>query len=265
MDIATIIGLIMGFGALIGGTALEGLHLSSIVQPTAAVIVLGGTFGATFASFPISVAIGAFKDLKMLFTLSPKSDDLIAEICRYAAKARKNGIIALEQDAQTHKDRFMKKAISLSVDGVEPKDIRDLMEIELDAAEEHAKMSAEFFEAAGGYAPTIGIIGAVLGLIHVMSNLEDISKLGTGIAVAFVATIYGLVTANIVCLPAATKIKNRIKDETTRKEMIIAGIVAIQNGENPRFIEERLKSYLGGRGGKGSPKGVPAAEEGGKK
>jgi len=265
MDTATLIGLIMGIGAVIGGAALEGLHLSSILQPTAAVIVLGGTFGATFASFPMDVAIRAFMDVRKLFSTSPKSDDLIAELCKYAAKARKNGIIALEQDAQTHKDRFMKKAISLSVDGVEPKDIRDLMEIDLAASEEHAKMSAEFFEAAGGYAPTIGIIGAVLGLIHVMSNLEDISKLGAGIAVAFVATIYGLVTANIICLPAATKIKNRIKDDSTRKEIIIAGIVAIQNGENPRFIEERLRSYLGSHGGKGAKKGVPSDEEGGKK
>ncbi|MCL2789819.1 MAG: flagellar motor protein [Desulfobulbus sp.] len=261
MDIATIIGLIMGLSAIVGGATLEGLHISALLQPTAAIIVLGGTFGATFASFPLSAAIGAFKDVKKLLSNPSKNDDLIAEICRYAAKARKNGIIALEQDAQTHKDRFMRKAISLSVDGVEPKDIRELMEIDLAASEEHAKMSAEFFEAAGGYAPTVGIVGAVVGLIHVMSNLEDISKLGSGIAVAFVATIYGLITANIICLPAATKIKLRIKDESTRKEIIIAGIVAIQNGENPRFIEERLRSYLGGHGGPGSP----AGEAGGKK
>jgi len=261
MDIATLIGLVMGLGAIIGGAAMEGLHLNALVQPTAAMIVLGGTFGAAFISFPLDIAIGAVKDVKKLLANSPKNDDLIVEICGYAAKARKNGIIALEQDAQSHKDRFMKKAISLSVDGVEPKDIRELMEIDLGASEEHAKMSAEFFEAAGGYAPTIGIIGAVLGLIHVMSNLEDTSKLGAGIAVAFVATIYGLITANILCLPAATKIKHRIKDESVRKEIIIAGIVAIQNGENPRFIEERLKSYLGGHGAKMAS----ADEEGGKK
>ncbi|MCL1981453.1 MAG: flagellar motor protein [Proteobacteria bacterium] len=261
MDIATIIGLIMGFGAIIGGATLEGLHLSALIQPTAAVIVLGGTFGAAFVSFPMSVAIGAVMDLKKLIGTSPKNDDLITELCGYAAKARKNGIIALEQDAQNHKDRFMKKAISLSVDGVEPKDIKELMEIDLSASEEHAKLSAEFYEAAGGYAPTIGIIGAVLGLIHVMSNLEDTSKLGAGIAVAFVATIYGLLTANILCLPTATKIKHRIKDDSVRKEIIIAGIVAIQNGENPRFIEERLKSYMGGHGGKGAA----TDKEGGKK
>ncbi len=248
MDIATIIGLVLGLGAIIGGAVLEGLHLNSLVQPTAALIVLGGTFGAAFISFPMSTAINAVKDLKKLIATPPKNDELIVEICGYATKARKNGIISLEQDAQNHKDRFMKKAISLSVDGVEPKEIRELMELDLGAYEEHAKMSAEFYEAAGGYAPTVGIIGAVLGLIHVMSNLSDTSKLGGGIAVAFVATIYGLITANILCLPFATKIKHRIKDEVLRKEMIIAGIVSIQNGENPRFIEERLKSYLGGIG-----------------
>jgi chemotaxis protein MotA len=248
MDIATLIGLLLGLGAIIGGAALEGLHLHSLVQPTAALIVLGGTFGAAFISFPLGTAIQAVKDIKKLITTSEKNDTLIVEICGYAAKARKNGIISLEQDAQNHKDRFMKKAISLSVDGVDPKEIKELMEIDLGACEEHAKQSVEFFEAAGGYAPTIGIIGAVLGLIHVMSNLSDTSKLGAGIAVAFVATIYGLITANIICLPFAAKIKHRIKDEMLRKEMIIAGIVSIQNGENPRFIEERLKSYLGGAG-----------------
>lgn len=251
MDLATLIGLVMGLGAVVGGAVLEGLHLTALLQPTAALIVLGGTFGAAFVSFPLDVAVGAFKDLKKLLANSPKNDDLITEICGYAAKARKNGIIALEQDGQNHTDRFMKKAISLSVDGVEPKDIRELLEIDLTAEEDHSKMSAEFFEAAGGYAPTIGIIGAVLGLIHVMSNLEDTSKLGAGIAVAFVATIYGLVTANIVCLPAATKIKHRIKDDSVRKEIIIAGVVAIQNGENPRFIEERLRSYLGSHAKRG--------------
>ena len=252
MDIATILGLLLALGAIVGGAALEGLHLNSLVQPTAALIVLGGTFGAAFIAFPMQAAVQAAKDIKKLITTPEKNDALIVEICGYAAKARKNGIISLEQDAQNHKDRFMKKAISLSVDGVDPKEIKELMEIDLGACEEHAKMSVEFFEAAGGYAPTIGIIGAVLGLIHVMSNLSDTSKLGGGIAVAFVATIYGLVTANIICLPAAAKIKLRVKDEVLRKEMIIAGIVSIQNGENPRFIEERLKSYLGGQGGEGA-------------
>jgi chemotaxis protein MotA len=244
MDIATIFGLLLGLGAVIGGAALEGLHLESLIQPTAALIVLGGTFGAAFISFPLPTAIKAVKDLKMLISSPPKIDGMITIITELATKARKNGIISLEEDGKNSKDPFIKKAIALCVDGVEPTDIREILEIDLATYEEHAKLSAEFFEAAGGYAPTIGIIGAVLGLIHVMSNLSDTSKLGAGIAVAFVATIYGLVTANIVCLPFATKIKMRIKDEVQRREMLIAGILGIQLGSNPRFIEERLKSFL---------------------
>ena len=260
MDIAPLIGLIMGFGAVIGGAALEGLHLSSLTQATAAVIILGGTFGAAFTSFPLSVAIRAFRDASKIFHSASldESRKLIADICAFAAQARKNGLLALEQEAKNHKDRFVRKAITLSVDGVDPTDIQALLETDMTADEEQAKQSAEFFEAAGGYAPTIGIIGAVLGLIHVMSNLEDTSKLGAGIAVAFVATIYGLMVANIVCLPIASKLKFLIKEEMVRKEIIISGICAMQSGQNPRLIGERLNAYLGTRAEKavgGAPGG----------
>lgn len=244
MDTATLIGLVVGLGAVIGGAALEGLHMQALIQPTAAIIVLGGTFGAAFVSFPMETAVKAVKDVKMLLSPPERLEGTIAIIIDLANKARKNGIISLEQDGNNTKDRFLRKAIALCVDGVEPKDIRDILEVDVATYEEHAKLSAEFYEAAGGYAPTIGIIGAVLGLIHVMSNLADTSKLGAGIAVAFVATIYGLVTANIICLPFATKIKLRIKAEIQRQELIIAGITSILGGSNPRFIEERLKSYI---------------------
>ncbi len=245
MDIATIIGLVLGFGAVIGGQILEGGHISAILQPTAAVIVLGGTFGATFVSFPLSTIMQAVKDIKkVVFASGTNIEGVIKEIINYAAKARRNGLISLEQEAQSVKDPFTKKGISLVVDGIDPQKLAETMETELETYEEHAKGSAEFFEAAGGYAPTIGIIGAVLGLIHVMSNLSDTSKLGEGIAVAFVATIYGLMTANIICLPFATKMKLRIKDELLRKRMIIEGLTSIQNGENPHFIEQKLRAFL---------------------
>ena len=244
MDIATLIGIAMGLGAILGGAILEGLHIQALIQPTAALIVLGGTFGAAFISFPLEVAIQGFKDAKLLFAKLEHHDSLITVIIELANKARKNGIISLEQDAQNTKDLFLKKAISLSVDGIEPKDLQEMLDVDIATYEEHAKGSVEFFEAAGGYAPTIGIIGAVLGLIHVMSNLEDTSKLGAGIAVAFVATIYGLITANILCLPFASKLKIRVKHEVQRRELITAGMIAIQVGHNPRFIEERLKAYL---------------------
>lgn len=249
MDLATIIGLVMGFGAIFGGALLEGLHLSSLIQPTAALIVLGGTFGAAFVSFPLPAIIKAFKDVNKAFFMSGgKHETIIKDVIGYAAKARRNGLISLEQEAQTIKDAFTKKGISLVVDGIDPQKLREAMEIEIESYEEHEKVSAEFFESAGGFAPTIGIIGAVLGLIHVMSNLSDTSKLGAGIAVAFVATIYGLMVANLICIPFGTKIKHRIKDEVLRRNMIIEGLISIQNGENPHFIEQKLKSFIPSHG-----------------
>jgi len=256
MDIASFLGLILGLGAVIGGQVLEGGHLSAIMQPTAAIIIAGGTMGATFVSFPLKSIIHAVKDIKKIF-FPPKTnhETIIKDIIGYAAKARKNGLISLEQEAQNIKDTFIKKGISLVVDGIDPQKLRETMETELAAFEEHNKVSAEVFEAAGGFAPTIGIIGAVLGLIHVMENLSDSSKLGSGIAVAFVATIYGLMTANIFCLPMGSKLKHRLKEELQIKQMIIEGLIAIQNGENPHFIEQRLRSYVQDEGGKKDEKG----------
>lgn len=249
MDIATIIGLLLGFGGIIGGAIEEGLSLKALIQPTAAIIVLGGTFGAAFISFPLPVVIKAFKDIKMAFLMpTEKHENIIKDMIGYAAKARRNGLISLEQEAQTIKDPFTKKGISLVVDGIDPQKLKEAMEIEIESYEEHEKGSAEFFEAAGGYAPTIGIIGAVMGLIVVMSNLSDTSKLGAGIAVAFVATIYGLLVANIMCLPVATKIKHRIKSELLRRQMVVEGLIAIQNGENPHFIEQKLKAFIPSHG-----------------
>ena len=190
MDLATIIGLVMGFGAIFGGAAIEGVHIKALIQPTAALIVLGGTFGAAFVSFPVPAIITAFKDIKIAFL--PNKVDLegvVKDIINYATKARRNGLISLEQEAQAVKDPFVKKGISLVVDGIDPQKLRETLEADIMSYEDHSKHSIEFYEAAGGYAPTIGIIGAVLGLIHVMSNLSDSSKLGGGIAVAFVATI----------------------------------------------------------------------------
>lgn len=247
MDLATIIGLVMGFGAVFGGAALEGVHMKALVQPTAAMIVLGGTFGATFISFPLPAIIQAFKDVKIAFL--PNKVDLegvVKDIINYATKARRNGLISLEQEAQSVRDPFIKKGISLVVDGIDPQKLRETLEADIMAYEDHTKHSVEFYEAAGGYAPTIGIIGAVLGLIHVMGNLSDSSKLGGGIAVAFVATIYGLMVANIICLPISSKLKIRMKEEILRRVMILEGLIAIQNGENPHFIEQKLKAFVGG-------------------
>ncbi|NTV14013.1 MAG: flagellar motor protein [Desulfobulbaceae bacterium] len=245
MEIATIIGLIMGIGAVIGGHILEGGHMAALIQPTAAMIVLGGSFGATFVSFPLAVVIKAMKDVVHVF-LPPKyePEKIIKEIVAWSTKARQNGLISLEQDAKNISDPYVRKGLNLIVDGTEPETFRETMETELSTFEEHEKTSAEFFEAAGGFAPTIGIIGAVLGLIHVMENLSDSSKLGAGIAVAFVATIYGLVTANLICLPFSSKLKQQLKQQVRQKEIILEGLYALQAGANPRIIEEKLKAYL---------------------
>lgn len=244
MDIATIIGLAMGFGAVLGGQLLEGGHISALLQPTAAVIVLGGTFGATFVSFPLQNILRAFNSAVTAF--QPRKADhefLIRQLVSFAVIARKNGLITLEQDAQQVNDPFLAQGLEMVVDGMDPEEVVAVLQIELNNFEERHKASAEVFEAAGGFAPTIGIIGAVLGLIHVMNNLSDTSKLGAGIAVAFVATIYGLMTANIICIPISTKLRKRLKEQVMQREMIIEGLMAIQKGENPRLLEKRLRGF----------------------
>jgi chemotaxis protein MotA len=245
MDLATIIGLLLAFGAILGGQALEGGSIHSILQLTAAIIVLGGTFGACLVQFPMRVAIASLKAVSRVF-MDPKTDykAIIAEIIRYANKARKEGIISLETEIQKSSDPFLRKALSMAVDGVEPKILRETMEMEISNMEEEAERPIKFWEAAGGYSPTIGILGAVLGLIHVMENLSDPSKLGGGIAVAFVATVYGVGLANLMFLPISGKLKLKAKAEMVAKEIMFTGVISILEGENPRLIEDKLKSFL---------------------
>jgi chemotaxis protein MotA len=245
MDKATLIGLVLGIGAVIGGQTLEGGKVQSIMQLTAAIIVMGGTFGAVFVSFPFHDVIGGFKAIKKIIK-EPAQDpyQIITQITNYANKARKEGILSLEKEVKNVEDPFLKKSLTMAVDGVEPHAIREAMGTELDYLDEHGKNSAKIFKAAGGYAPTIGILGAVLGLIHVMENLNDPSKLGSGIATAFVATVYGVGSANLLFLPIASKLELRHRHEMIIKEMVLEGIVAVSTGENPRLIEEKLTSFL---------------------
>lgn len=245
MDLASIVGLVFGIGAVLMGQALEGGSISSILQPTAAMIVFGGTIGATMAGFPLSAAKGAAAGvMKVFFGGASKEHEYIAEITRYAAKARKNGIISLEADIKAAKDPFLQKALRFVVDGVDPKVLQGILETEIGKLDEAGESPSKFFESAGGFAPTIGIIGAVLGLIQVMQNLSDPSKLGEGIAVAFVATVYGVGSANLIFLPFAGKLKYRHKRDIAAKAMILEGILAMQAGEHPQIIEERLKAYI---------------------
>ena len=245
MDKATLIGLVLGLGAVIGGQVLEGGKVGSIIQLTAFVIVFGGTFGAVFLSYPFHDVLGGFKGIKKI--IKDPSDDphqIIGQIIEYANKARKEGILSLEKEIKNAKNPYLAKALTMAVDGIEPHVIREAMEAELEFANEYGKVNSKIFKSAGGYAPTIGILGAVLGLISVMENLSDPSKLGTGIAVAFVATVYGVGSANLLFLPIATKMEVRNRHEMIINEMILEGVVALSTGENPRLIEDKLISFL---------------------
>ncbi len=245
MDILTIAGLVLGFAAIIGGQVLEGGTLHSIMQVTAAIIVLGGTIGAVLVNYSMPTFLLALKNIrKTLFNSKDDPKGVIREIAELAGIARKDGLLALEARIKAINDPFLKKGLQLIVDGTEPKLTREILEIDVAYSEEYNASSAKVFESAGGYAPTIGILGAVLGLIHVMENLAEPDKLGGGIAVAFVATVYGVGSANLLWLPLAGKMKSKIREEVIVKEMIIEGLISISEGENPRRVEEKLGGFL---------------------
>ncbi len=245
MDILSLIGIALAFAAILGGNALEGGHLSSLLQITAFLIVGGGTLGAIMLQTPLHTFVKAMKMASWVI-VPPKlaAEEAIEKIVNWSNIARKEGLLGLESLAENEPEEFARKGLQLLVDGSEPEAIRNIMEVELSTKEYEDTQAAKVFEGMGGYAPTIGIIGAVMGLIHVMSNLADPSKLGSGIAVAFVATIYGVAFANLFFLPMANKLKGLIHNQTQFREMIIEGVVAIAEGENPRNIETKLQGYL---------------------
>lgn len=243
-DIASLAGLVLAFGGILGGLLIEGGKLKDVSQFTAALIVLGGTAGAVMVSTPLRTLIGGLKRLKgVFFDSRVEIDGMIEEVIGFATKARKNGLVSLEQEAFAIEDLFLKKALTLAVDGTDLQEIRKMLELEIGLEEQHAEAEAKVFECAGGYAPTVGIIGAVMGLIQVMKNLANIDEVGHGIAVAFVATVYGVGLANLFMLPAASKIKARIHAETQRKELILEGVSGIVEGLNPKLIRSKLESY----------------------
>lgn len=245
MDILTIVGVLLGLGAILGGNAMEGGHLESLMQLTAFLIVGGGTVGAILVQTPMAVF---FRSLKMLMWMvfPPKVEEkgAIEKIIGWSNIARKEGLLGLESLVESETDAFAQKGLQLLVDGSEPEAIRKILEVEIGTKEHFDTQAAKVFEGMGGYSPTVGIIGAVMGLIHVMNNLADPSKLGSGIAVAFVATIYGVGMANLFLLPIANKLKSVIHKQTQFREMLIEGIISIAEGENPRSIETKLQGYL---------------------
>jgi chemotaxis protein MotA len=261
-DIATLVGLLVALGGIVGGLILEGGKIDEILKPTALMIVLGGTIGAVMVTTPMNVLVGSLKKMGLVFfDRAQSTESIIDEIIGYASKARKNGIVSLEQDADSVSEPFLKKAMNLAVDGTDLQEIRKMMELEISLEEHHAEAEAKVMEAAGGYAPTIGIIGAVLGLIQVMKNLADLEAVGHGIATAFVATIYGVGFANIFFLPAGNKIKARTQKTIQLKELMLEGVIGIVEGLNPKLIRGKLEAYLHSEKGKAGKKGKAESKE----
>ena len=245
MDFLSILGVLLGFSAIIGGNLMGGGELASLINYHALVIVVGGTLGATFLQFPPKVFFRSLVILIWIF--KPQNRHLkfqIEKIVKWSTLARKEGLLGLEAIIDSENDSFARKGLQLLVDGSEPEVIRDCLEVELTTKEHHDMQAAKVFEAMGGYAPTIGIIGAVIGLIHVMQHLSKPELLGSGIATAFVATIYGVGLANLLFIPIANKLKFQIFLASRAREMIIDGISSIAEGENPRNIELRLSGFL---------------------
>jgi chemotaxis protein MotA len=245
MDLATILGMIIGLASVVGGQILEGGHLSQIMQGTAALIVFGGTLGAALVSFPM-------QDLKKALAMLPalfRNVDLdvrptIDEIIRIATIARKEGVLAVEGQRDSIQNPLFRKTIKYVIDGFEPNTVKEIIDTEIYLAFEEEEAAGKVYEGAGGYSPTIGIIGAVLGLIHVMSMLNDPSRIGEGIAVAFVATVYGVGVANLFLIPMGTKLKRKAAQKMLTKEVVKLGVVGIQEGLNPHFLQEKLEVFV---------------------
>ena len=250
MDFSSLIGIAIALAGIFGGQLLEGGYAGSLLQSAAFLIVVGGTAGAVMAQSPARVFVRGIRMAKWI-VLPPEFAPrrMIAQLVRWSLAARKEGLLALEQQANLAGDPFARKGLQLLVDGAEPERLREAMEVEIISFEEYHRQAARIWEAAGGYAPTIGILGAVLGLIHVMENLSDPARLGSGIAVAFVATVYGVGLANLVFLPVSHKLKSLIGQQVLVREMLVDGLVSIAKGENPRTMESCLQGYVAEPGG----------------
>jgi chemotaxis protein MotA len=246
IDKGTVLGLLIAVGGILGGLLLEKGSLADIAQGTAALIVLGGTVGAVLISTPFADVIAAVRELKyVFFEPAASSQAILEQLIVFATKARRNGIVSLEEDVDRIEDPFLRKAINLAIDVAELTELKHTMQIDQEMEERRLLSRAKVFESAGGYSPTIGIIGAVLGLIQVMKNLANIDEVGRGIAVAFVATIYGVGAANLLFLPAASKIRGRAKRRIETTELILEGVAAVVEGMNPKMIRRKLESLAG--------------------
>ncbi len=246
MDLLSLVGLLTGVGAILLGQFIEGGHISSLLNGPAILIVAGGTLGAIMLQFPMALFIQALKQIIwVFFPPTDSGEEIIEKVVSWSNVARREGLLGLESLSDSEENDFARRGLMLLVDGTEPEVMRNILEVEVDSKERHYLSAAKLYDSAGGYAPTVGIIGAVIGLIQVMENLSDPSKLGHGIAVAFVATIYGVGLANLMLIPIANKMKNIIDAQTQLRYMLIEGLVSIAEGDNPRNIEHKLLGFIG--------------------
>ena len=244
MDVATLLGIAVALFGVLGGLLLDGGRLTELMQPSAALIVIGGTLGAVLVSFPLRHVMGAVSSVFQLFSVrhvSPES--VIDEVLAYANRARRQGILSLERPLEDASDPLLRQGLSLVVDGQDPDVVRGVLDLKVQCFEERLEATPRVLEAAGGYAPTVGILGAVIGLIHVMQRLDGLDGVGVGIATAFVATLYGVGLANLLFLPLASKLRTRQREEVLCKEMILEGVLSIQQRLAPRLIEDKLRSF----------------------
>lgn len=267
MDLSSVIGVIAGIGALILGYLMEGGSVGALGQLSAAVIVFGGTAGAVITSFPLSALKTVPKWLKVAFTSqSFGTTEAYETLVRFAEKARREGLLSLEQELETVDDRFTRQGMQLVIDGTDPEVTKEILESNIAVLEKRHRVGINVFEAAGGFSPTLGIIGTVMGLVKVLGNLSDPNELSKSIAAAFIATLYGVASANLIYLPIASKLKMKDKIEVSSMEMILDGIMSIQAGENPSILKEKLKTHVGSipvvknEEGSGVPSGSPATE-----
>ena len=245
VDALSLMGVPLAIGVVLLAQVLEGGSARSLWQPTAILVVFGGTCAAVIVSFPMRAVRQTVRALAGAFAHEADGvDPIVTRLVGYALDARRRGVVALEPEIERNADRFLRKALTLAVDGVDAKTARVILDIENAACRAEAETPADVLETAAGYTPTLGILGAVLGLIHVMESLSEPAKLGSGIAVAFVATVYGVGVANLVLLPLASRLRGRARAAELRREVIIEGIVALQEGLNPRLIDQKLRGFV---------------------
>jgi len=244
MDIATIAGVIAAFGLVISSIMMGG-SIDLFLSIPSLMVVIGGTLGATLINFPLKDVLGVFSVARnAVFATDIPISDLISRFIEYANKSRKEGILSLESELATVKDSFLKKGVQLSIDGLEPQDINEIMETEIEFIRNRHQLGAEIFSTMGTFAPALGMIGTLIGLVQMLQNMDDPSRIGPSMALALLTTFYGSVMANIVCLPIAGKLRARSKTEVQAKEMMVQGIISLANGDNPRILEQKLRAFM---------------------